>query len=833
MYYDKEFLKKLDKERNRDIYARITLLTKEEYPVEFIEGKVTGGSINIDGTSCLRRTCNLSMVSANLDANIYYLGLERKFILEIGLENKIDSSYPKIIWFKEGIFVTTGVTTSRQASSYSISITGKDKMCLLNGDVAGSLPYSVIFDTLEEISEDGTTVQKTKVKVRDIIRHAVEELGGEQPYNIIINDLEDAGLTLLDYKGDKDQPGYAFRLVNSPDICTNITFDGDQEVHPREDKYVTIKLKDIPDDQLDDFEKFSYEGENKPAQFYTYVYYYEPGFPPGNDSPLYTIVKIESGHTIGYRQTDVIYPDELIGNIGDSLTSILDKLVEMLVNYEYFYDVDGRFVFQKKRSFVTWGKPLEREGLNEKSFFFATKEDTELFYNFEDNDLVVSFNNNPDFNNCKNDFSIWGNKKGITGNDIPIHLRFAIDRKPKSYVTYKPAYTKIKAVDGDTKEYQEWASYPQYEYVAGPDGSWYESGTSANGLPQITCDWREIIYQMALDYYKFKDTQSDFYHQIITNNIDPVTQTSRYPTGRTQYEQYYTDILGFWRQLFSPVGKFSGAPGPEGFFRQVILSPKSYKQNFYYTKDKVYTEAEVSRVGQTNLVTIEIDEDMVDRFPVYTLDSHRQFDENKIYYERYDDLQKGNCFNQTMHKDPTCLDFWFDFLDTQGELGKYSVRAIGQRPKDVNNSNVKSIYYRDTPNLIFRDPYSIDAEQKLYYSSSGDSREETTTPEEFVDATAYRYINSNQALENCLTVSTQGVSAMDTLQSYLNEFTFCKENTSLTTIPVYYMEPNVRVSIKDLVSKVDGEYIVNKVTIPLTYNGTMSMNVVKLIDEVR
>ena len=26
-----------------------------------------------------------------------------------------------------------------------------------------------------------------------------------------------------------------------------------------------------------------------------------------------------------------------------------------------------------------------------------------------------------------------------------------------------------------------------------------------------------------------------------------------YPTGRTNYEQYYTDILGFWREIFSPI----------------------------------------------------------------------------------------------------------------------------------------------------------------------------------------------------------------------------------------------------------------------------------------
>jgi len=34
-----------------------------------------------------------------------------------------------------------------------------------------------------------------------------------------------------------------------------------------------------------------------------------------------------------------------VANVGDTVTSILDKLVKMLGDYEYFYDLEGRFVF--------------------------------------------------------------------------------------------------------------------------------------------------------------------------------------------------------------------------------------------------------------------------------------------------------------------------------------------------------------------------------------------------------------------------------------------------------------------------------------------------------
>ena len=60
---DKEFLAILDANREREVYARIIALTFQEEPVELLEGRVTQGSINIDGASALRRTCSLTMTA--------------------------------------------------------------------------------------------------------------------------------------------------------------------------------------------------------------------------------------------------------------------------------------------------------------------------------------------------------------------------------------------------------------------------------------------------------------------------------------------------------------------------------------------------------------------------------------------------------------------------------------------------------------------------------------------------------------------------------------------------------------------------------------------------
>ena len=104
-------------------------MTLDEKPVEAIEGKVTGGSVNIDGASALRRTSSLTLLAYNAKVTNYYWGLSNKYKLEIGLKNVINPNYPDIIWFKMGVYSITSFSASLSGANYNISISGKDKLC--------------------------------------------------------------------------------------------------------------------------------------------------------------------------------------------------------------------------------------------------------------------------------------------------------------------------------------------------------------------------------------------------------------------------------------------------------------------------------------------------------------------------------------------------------------------------------------------------------------------------------------------------------------------------------------------------------------------------------
>jgi hypothetical protein len=73
-------------------------------------------------------------------------------------------------------------------------------------------------------------------------------------------------------------------------------------------------------------------------------------------------------------------------------------------------------------------------------------------YSLYNSKLISSFSNSPALNNVKNDFSIWGTKKGATGIDLPIHMRYAIDKKPTYYTTADGTKTYTTKTEAEVEE---------------------------------------------------------------------------------------------------------------------------------------------------------------------------------------------------------------------------------------------------------------------------------------------------------------------------------------------------------------------------------------------
>lgn len=830
---DEEFLLNLENKTHREIFARITALNMAELPIETIEGRVTGGSINIDGNSAVRRTCNLTMVAKDININNFYWGLNTKIKLEIGLTNDIDDKYSNIIWFPQGIFVITTFNTSHTTNNYQITLNGKDKMCLLNGDLGGALPASINFSEIDNYDIETLTTTTELIPIKTIIREAVHTYGKEPYHNIIINDVEDYGVELLEYRGE--EPIYFFRPIED-NAYTNMTVYGNTKVFVEGSNQVS-ELKDIQCLNLVDTALINQPTVISLAKKNKYDNYIPT-------VQKYYVAKVEQGQTAGYRKTPLTWPSDtpLTAAIGESLTSILDKINKKFYsNYEYFYDLEGHFVFQKKKNYIstTWN-PIKNNG---DGIYIdnSTKNDVSI-YEFNNSNLIVSFTNTPNLQNLRNDFSIWGVRESVTGAEIPIHLRYAIDNKPIYYKTY------------NGKEYNT-----------------------------DNYDWREIIYQMACDYYE-NNQKDDFLYKIAQNNLD------YYPSGYTGYEQYYIDIQGFWRQIYcygvketkeenykpnpkyeyygiNDKGKYelksylihwlSTEDIPDLYIKRLTDDGKEvvdskgrpmYKKaqtpvskdsdRCEYRNDIKYGHIKFDNMETYYIINSNYDENDVESEQYILFEKPKEnenniyeyiFYSNEIYYRNVEKIGyymdvKGSPisidltnfdpetgWNYSVIDSPENLNFWFDFLDQTGELDNFQVQAVGDRTKVINDNSITALYFRETPTVLF-----------------------VQNEEEKQDTMGYTWIQlpKNIDINNIFTISSQKKSAQEQLDNLLYNYSYCIENTTINAIPIYRLEPNRIIVVKDEKSKVNGQYIISKITIPLAYNGTMTINATKAVERL-
>ena len=298
---DDNFLKQMDQEHLKEQYAKIIILDWKEKPIQEIQGIVINGNVNLDGKSSMRRSFNMTLyVENNKYSNIVdinnLISINKKFYLEIGYKN-ITNLYKEhdIIWYPQGIFVIINPSISNGINSVTIQISAKDKMCLLNGECGGIIPASTQFDNYETIDENGKSYISFPV-IPQIIREVVNHFGGEQLSKIIISDLDTRIKKVMKWIGNT--PLYLINKNNEYIFSTNYS-----------------------------------------------------------DTVGYEYKTYEFEEDVGYIYTDFIYTQDLIGDAGTNVCEILDKIVSYLGgNYEYFYDIDGNFIFQEIKNYLNTSK---------------------------------------------------------------------------------------------------------------------------------------------------------------------------------------------------------------------------------------------------------------------------------------------------------------------------------------------------------------------------------------------------------------------------------------------------------------------------------------------
>ena len=694
---DKAFLKKIDLENYKEQFIKIEILNfNTEELIASIEGKATGGSCNFSGTSNMRRTASCSLIVDRQGIHIngydkpsqYYNILEVENLISMNKKVRIETGFTNsfsdlglytdydIIWFPLGTYVIKNANVSKNNSGINISLTLNDKCALLNGDMGGTIPAATVFSESELYNATGTQREVQKLLIKDVIKYLVVDFGGERPENVIITDIPDDILKVVKWSGQ--EPVYLIETKTKKRLTTTEPLKGSE------------------------YKTFNY-GEN-----------------------------------IGYMLEPFVYPGVLECNAGDTVAALLDKIKNTLGNFEWFYDIWGRFHFQEKRNYINV-KPSETtwQQLTEKDYFnFSTPSLSE--YVFDNQSIVTSIVNNPQFQNIKNDYIVWGATKTVTGADKPIRYHLAFQQKPSIREEKMLAFV-----------------YTDYR-----------------GLQQVVPMIENQTYRKRKPD---KNSDRNFYYWDNNNKLWHWDDTLDEPN---------------FRQLIERDGELC------------YLLPNDWRTELYFqgleANDKTFSK---------NYYAAELNAEWPKIYDVKRNPQEQSENGLKVYIGDYkNDLDQSN------------YEYWLDFLEgSEGisqSISPFTVDNIGRRTKVITDTSSNCIFPVNTPNYV-------------YVIADGDVQEEVQK----ITNKGYEVIQIGEETASKVTLGGSQNSAYDKVKELLYIHTSYNESINLSVIPIYYLEPNTRITVFDEETAINGDYIINTISLPLTYNGTSTITAVKVVEK--
>lgn len=892
---DNEFLQLINRQRIQDQYIKITLLDWNENPISEIQGLVTGGSESINGNSAVRRTCNLSMFVKDdmysiTDIN-NLISINKKIFLEVGIENRTNQYLDeKIIWFPQGTFVVNSANSSHSSSGTTISLQLKDKMCTLNGECGGTIPASTQFDEWETIDDKGN-ILISKPVVSQIIREAVNHFGGEQLSKIIISDIDDRIKAVMKWIGNA--PVYMYWDYTDGIPSYGLTVDYNEAISHAQHRM------------------FSY------------------------------------GDDIGFIYTDFTFPTELIGNAGDNVTTILDKIKNTLGNnYEYFYDISGNFRFQEIKNYLNTKQATVEIKKLSNSDYLVDMAKGKRAYNL-DSTLGTSYSNNPQYMNIKNDYVVWGTRKTGDGVSVPIRYHLAIDKKPKIGNIYN-CFFYLDPDDGLEKatipiEYQTKNNFPKvgvnktyyldkstnviYMWDGKTESYLTVSGLETIGYPTMN-DFpsqgdSEKVYvdQSTLNRYSWAiDQQSDHYLDIQTqkkssyinyiNTIAPMEDKISQNEEDIKKDNLALEEMGTIEQINAAIADMNTditvQQATVDMIKQEIKTLEEEKEKATSEEEKQmiqteidnYTmELELEQMALENLqdqlavlqnyltqrpvleqeildkqeeienlrnkIQIELEnynnkiEELSNKEYEYVLTESKELTKvkttdwrtelylqgvmaeplgiNSNYYypelaaewpkiynlkaesytENGETIYTGD-FYQEVKDHPEELTYFLDFIDSNAEISKFSISNIGRRSLVESSDSFNCVFEPDVPDFVLIESGQADTAKK---------RQEC-------EDKGQPYIQVSSNIYNMLSLGGSSNSCFVEIKNLLYNHTKYNESIQVQCLPIYQIEPNIRIGVQDTQSNIFGDYMINTISLPLAPNGTMSISATRALEKL-
>ena len=190
--------------------------------------------------------------------------------------------------------------------------------------------------------------------------------------------------------------------------------------------------------------------------------------------------------------------------------------------------------------------------------------------------------------------------------------------------------------------------------------------------------------------------------------------------------------------------------------------------------------------------------------------------------------------------DPTSIDFFLDFIDMKDyhnivknnfetddsdleasqqpfqSISKISIPNIGRRTKVISDNKINCIFAPSMPDIIIINNSSEDFEKEI----------------EECNKKGQPYMQVDGDMYALLGIGGNYNSAYDAARGLLYQYTSYNESISIQAIPIYHLEPNTRVTVRDPASGIYGDFMIKSISLPLDHSGSMSISCNRVLERI-
>ena len=771
------------------LVVKVFILNQNDIPLRVINGYVTGGSISVNGSSLIRRTGSISLVTDPYDTEADTLhaiteltnliALNKRVSIEVGIENTgFDSAYKDIdvFWFPMGAYIIDNPSVLHDENGVKITLKLNDKMVLLNGTSGGLIPLATTLSPYEDRSPEGittetsvdadgnvTTVQtykKVATPIIELIQDVITEFSEIPLSQIVVENVERRIRNKVSWQATKDNTTYEKLYMYQ---------DAQDQWHASLTDPKALKQREFKD-----------------------------------------------GDTVGYYYTDFVYPEELTTSNKDNVAAVLTKIRDKLGNFEFFFDTEGIFHFREIRNYLNQGSYEEDliKAIDEKYILSRTSNQDKTVYDFTDGKFISAYTNNPNYNKIKNDITVWAQ-----GNSDRLARRYhlLIDAPERlhtyKYETYVDNHNIVRATDvimdqvGCDYIPRDKRMNLYLYYLAQrrqEEANNVKSGISQTKLAKELIEFWPTIY-----------------------NVNPATPG--FLSEDYSALTYYFDILDVSKLRYNK--DVASLAIPEIGNRPVVLEDKA--SNCLFAKS---TELDLNFVPNYLSNTFTFTKDTVAPITgvmVVTTDlpsTGSEQDKIKITY-----FEQGG--------------------DSRGGASLEDVQIMEYNQKGSDGQVINSIflnqeiYYKldlSGPTIALQF-FNYDRDQSLPWAELTQMHAQDVLS--ITVATGGQTLNSTELIQECvnhnndyvlvsgeiynhLALGQKLTPASEYVRSVLHEYIGYNNSITLTSIPLYHLDVNSRISVEDDASDIHGDYIIQSLTIPLDLSGKMTINATKAVERI-